>query len=101
MSCVVMTDHAQNRTRERVGLPKRVAEKNAERAFLEGISHSEVSGSLKRYVDGLYLSGRKANNIRIYCGNVYLFTGNTLITVIPLPAKYRKTVESIRKSRKD
>ena len=28
MSCVYVTDHAKDRTRQRVGLPKRVIEKN-------------------------------------------------------------------------
>lgn len=99
MSCVYITDHAKDRTRQRVGLPKRVVEKNAERAFDEGIKHSEVSGSLKRFMDSLYLNGRLANNLRIYCGNVYLFKGRTLITVISLPEKYRKKVDDIWKKR--
>lgn len=100
MSCVYVTDHAKDRTRQRVGLPKRVIEKNAERAFEEGIKHSETSGSLKRFVDGLYLSKGKANNIRIYCGNVYLFVDHDLVTVISLPARYRKTVDDIWKKRR-
>ena len=99
MSCVVITNHAEDRTRQRAGLPKRTVEKNAERAFIDGLEHWELKGSLKRFVDGLYLHYKKANNIRIYCGNVYIFTGNTLITVIQLPGRYRKTAESIKKSR--
>lgn len=100
MSCVYVTDHAKDRTRQRVGLPKRVIEKNAERAFEEGIKHSETSGSLKRFIDGLYLSKGKANNIRIYCGNVYLFVDRDLVTVISLPARYRKTVDDIWRKRR-
>lgn len=100
MSCIIITDHAKNRTKERIGLPKRVIEKNAERAFAEGIRHNETSGGLKRFLDGLYLNGKKANNLRIYCGNVYLFCGNVLITVIRLPPVYRKTVDSIWKKRR-
>ena len=99
MSCVYVTEHAADRTRQRVGLPKRAGEKNAERAFLEGIKHSETSGSLKRFIDGLYLSKGKANNIRIYCGNVYLFVGKDLVTVISLPARYRKTADDIWRKR--
>ena len=100
MSCVVVTNHAKDRTRERVGLPKRVVEKNAVKAFDEGLKHGDLSGSLKRFVDGLYLQYGRANNIRIYCGNVYLFCGNVLVTVMPLPGKYRKTaVELMKKAR--
>ena len=98
--CVIVTDHAQERTRQRVGLPKKVSKKNAERAFEDGVTHSDVSGSLKRFVDALYFQNHTANNIRIYCGNVYLFAGNVLITVISLPARYRKTAEAIQKNKK-
>ena len=38
-----------------------------------------------------------ANNVRIYCDNVYIFHNETLITVFPLPQKYRKTAEQIRR----
>ena len=99
MSCVIVTNHAKERTRQRVGLPKRVIEKNALKAFDEGIRHNELSGSIKRFVDGLYLQYQTANNIRIYCGNVYLFTGNVLITVLQLPPKYRKSADKIEKKR--
>ena len=97
--CVIVTNHAKERTHERVGIPKRIINKNSEKAFAEGIAHCELSGSLKRFVDGLYLKNRSANNIRIYCGNVYLFAGNILITVIALPEKYRKTADRIWKNR--
>lgn len=99
MSCVIVTNHAEDRTRERAGLPKRTVEKNAERAFIDGLEHWELKGSLKRFVDGLYLQHKSANNIRIYCGNVYMFKGNVLVTVISLPARYRKTAEAIKKNR--
>ena len=99
MSCVIVTEHAEDRTRERAGLPKRMVEKNAERAFIDGLEHWELKGSLKRFVDSLYLQHKNANNIRIYCGNVYLFKGNVLVTVISLPSRYRKTAESIKKNR--
>lgn len=99
MSCVAVTNHARERTRQRVGLPKKVVHKNAERAFEEGISHRDLRGSIKRFVDGLYLQHRAANNIKIYCGNVYLFRNNLLITVLPLPPKYRKTADLIEKKK--
>ena len=99
MSEAVVTAHAQKRTKERVGLPKRAVEKNAERALREGITHAETSGSLRRYMDSLFLTKRTANQLRIYCGNVYLFCNDVLITVVPLPQKYRATAEGIKKRR--
>lgn len=99
MSCVVVTNHAKDRTRQRVRLNKKATERNSERAFLDGLKHSELNGGLKKFVDSLYFKYRTANNIRIYCGNVYLFCGNVLVTVIELPQKFRKRAEDLRRKR--
>lgn len=49
-----LTDHAVQRTKERIGLPKRSAEKNAQKALENGIRHCETKGSLNRYITALY-----------------------------------------------
>jgi hypothetical protein len=49
-----VTRHAEKRTRSHLGLPKRAAGKNAERALRDGIRHKDVNGSLRRFVDALY-----------------------------------------------
>ena len=71
-----LTDHAVQRTKERVGLPKRSAEKNAQKALENGIRHCETKGSLNRYITALYWKQKTANNIRIYCNNVYIFNNS-------------------------
>lgn len=96
-----VTDHAVKRTKERVGISKRIAEKNAEKALEFGIRHSETTGSLNKYISALYFKQHTANNMRVYCGNVYVFCGNVLVTIIPLPAKYRKIAEKIKRKRED
>ena len=90
-----ITDHAARRTKERLGLSKKVSGKNAEKALRYGIRHSDTSGSLNRYISALYWKHKTANNVRIYCNNVYIFHGETLITIFPLPQKYRKTAARI------
>lgn len=35
--------------------------------------------------------------IRIYCNNVYIFNNDVLITVFPLPQKYRSTAQKIKR----
>lgn len=92
-----VTNHAAKRTKERLGIPKRISEKNADQALKLGIKHSDTSGSLHRYITSLYWKQQTANNIRIYCENVYIFHNDTLITVFPLPQKYRSTVEQTRR----
>lgn len=95
-----VTDHAARRTKERLGISKRISEKNADKALQMGIRHSDTSGSLHRYITALYWKHQTANNVRIYCENVYIFHNDTLITVFPLPQKYRKTADKLRREKK-
>ena len=92
-----VTNHAARRTKERLGLSKKLSHKNAENALRYGIRHSDTSGSLNRYRTALYWKHETANNIRIYCNNVYIFHSETLITIFPLPQKYRKAADQIRR----
>ena len=92
-----ITRHATQRMRQRLGISKRTTEKNAEKALAHGIKHSDTRGSLHRYISSLYWKEQTANNARIYNNSVYIFHNNTLITVFPLPQKYRKTAEHIRR----
>ena len=92
-----VTNHAARRTKERLGLPKKLSHKNAENALRYGIRHSDTSGSLNRYISALYWKHETANNVRIYCNNVYILHGETLITIFPLPQKYRKTAARINR----
>jgi len=57
-----VTRHAEKRTRSHLGLPKRAAGKNAERALRDGIRHKDVNGSLRRFVDALYFRNMAGNN---------------------------------------
>lgn len=65
MPDVVMTNHSVKRTKERIGLSKKIADKNAQRALEYGVTHSEAKGGLCRYLDKLYLSNGNANNVAI------------------------------------
>ncbi len=95
-----VTKHATQRIKERAGLPKGVAVKNAERALRDGLRPEKTGGSLFRYLEKLYWKHQTADNIRVYCNNVYIFHGNLLITIFPLPPKYRKTADRLRKELK-
>lgn len=80
-----VTKHATKRLRQRLGINKKSADKNAERALKYGITHSEAKGRLCKYMDGIFLTNCRPNNMRVYNHSIYLFRGNTLITVIALP----------------
>ena len=100
MSNLYITDHSERRFKERSGLPKRLVTKNAALALERGITHADTAGSLRRYFDKLFLTNRNANNIRVYCGMVYIFSYDILITVFQLPTAYRKTAAKIQEKKR-
>ena len=92
-----VTRHAADRTHERLGVPKKSADKIAAKAFECGIRREEIRGSLRRYLDHLYSQHYTANNIRVFTYYIYIFCEDTLVTVEPLPQKYRNTVDKMRR----
>lgn len=94
---VKITKHGVKRTKERVGLSKKIADKNAQKALDLGVKHSETKGSLKKFMDALYLKYKNSNNTRIYNRKVYLFHGRVLITIINLPNKFSAAADKIQK----
>lgn len=85
----LLTHHGEERMRKRLGLPRKAVARTAEKALREGYTHSQFSGSFKRYLDGVYLKERTANNLRVYGGHLYLFAGETLVTCWQVPNKFR------------
>lgn len=96
-----VTAHASKRLRERVGVRKRSIQNISDRALSKGLSHKDLSGKLRRYVDGLFLRSRTANNIKVYSEKIYIFRDNTLITVISLPSEFKKLANKLYQSKKE
>lgn len=101
MEKVVMTRHSIQRTKERTGLSKKIAERNAEKALEYGLTHSECKAALKRYMDKRYLTGGNANNMRIYHHYVYMFQDNKLLTVLPLPRRFCALADQLQRQKAD
>ena len=87
-----LTDHAAKRAKERLGVPKRAALKNADRALEHGLRLDNATGDLKRYMSGLNRH-RGGGDARIYGEHVYIFVGQQLITVYRLPREYQRAAE--------
>lgn len=86
---VVVSDHADARVKERLGLPKSARLSAAQRAFDKGKHHADAKGKFKRYLDGCWLRYRSANNVRIYAEHIWFFSDNVLITVYDIPNNMR------------
>ena len=82
---VTVSEHAKKRLRERCGLKKRSVQRMAEKAFTNGIRHSDTRGRLNKWVTSLYFYNKTADNIRLYGDKAYIFADSTLVTVIQIP----------------
>lgn len=85
-----ITNHADDRLKERCGLNKKSKERMVQRVLDKGIKHSETKGRLNKWIISLYFYNKMANNIRIWGNQVYIFTGEKLITVINIPNNLKK-----------
>lgn len=79
-----VTTHGKNRMRERCGIPKRAAERNAQLAFDRGLTYDRTHGKLREYIDRRS-DTTNITDIRVWDGNIYVFYGETLLTVYPIP----------------
>ena len=86
---IVITEHAYDRMKERLGWNRKAGQRMANKAYTEGKTHGETRVSLHRYLDSVYLSYGNANQMRIYGEALFIFSGSRLITVYALPTKYR------------
>ena len=94
-----VTKHGEKRMKTRCGIPKRAAKRNAQIAFDKGLSYENATGKLKKYIDSKNES-TEITDVRIWNGSVYVFFGEALLTVYPLPKKYTKREIQLRMKRK-
>lgn len=89
---MILTNHAEDRAKERCGIGKKSTERMAKIAYEKGIKHNECGGRLRKYITSLYFYNQSANQIRIYGDKVYIFHDEVLITIINLPNNLKKIV---------
>ena len=85
---MIMTDHGRIRVRKICGLNKKTADKAAQKALEHGLTHAETTGRLNKYYTYLYYQNKTANNIKIHADYVWIFAGDVLITVFPVPPEH-------------
>lgn len=95
-----VTKHANDRLKERNGLNKKSRDRIAEKALTEGITHGQTKGNLQKWVTSIYFRNTAANNIRLYGDKAYIFTDDTLITVLQIPANLVREMPKMIKKKK-
>lgn len=95
-----VTKHGEKRMKSRCGIPKRAARRNAQTAYDKGLNYENATGKLKKYIDSKNES-TEITDVRIWNGNVYVFFGEALLTVYPVPRKYSKRELQMRIKKRD
>ena len=88
MPDIVISEHAHERMKERLGLPKSARQAAAVRAFLLGRQRDEIDPRLRKYLDGKR-EYEGSHGFRVYGNHVFVFTGYRLITVYEIPKHLR------------
>lgn len=96
---VKISKHAKKRMKKRCGFNKGTCKRMAEKAYVNGIKHNQTKGNLNKWITSLFFKNCKANNIRIYGDNAYIFCGETLVTVIPVPVNIKKNMNTMVKKK--
>lgn len=93
---VRLTDHGVDRSKDRLGIPRKAAKAFSKRVWGEGVRSIEATGSLKRYMDDVENRHDAAvTSIRIYGRHVYVFKNKALVTVLHLPKELYGAVDKL------
>jgi len=87
---MIITNHARKRIKERAGVGKKACYRLVNNAIKRGINRTQLTGSIRRYLDKLYYSHEECTDIIVYAGKVFVFVKSVLVTVMHLPSKYIK-----------
>lgn len=86
---IATTKHADRRSKERLGLGKRCAQKNAKKAYENGLSAEETTGKIQKFLSGVIEQSPAGRCAKLYHRYIYIFAEETtLVTVMPLPRKF-------------
>ncbi len=104
----VLTDHAYDRIKERMGLNKKAADRMSVTAYYKGARHKDLTGKLKEYVlNSMEDHKTKGDDPHVYGEYIYCFvhggvpgTGQhvvTLVTVMTVPNDLKDQAIKIQK----
>lgn len=83
---MIITNHAGQRVRQRVGLSKRALKRMISKIIAEGQTIEDMAPALRLYVQSK-INEEDAELIRVWGNHIYLFKGEHLITVFTIPGR--------------
>ena len=82
---MTITEHAYERAKERCGWNHKALNRMLEKVIAHGKRHSDYAGNMRRWIDKVYLTHKSASKLLIYGNYVFIFIGDSLITVYNIP----------------
>jgi hypothetical protein len=90
MARVIVSDHADQRIRKRMGVKRKAVQKIAEKAYKNGLNFSDTNGRLKDYLAYLYATRSKSEIYKVWNQMIFIYDHGVLITVKPVPKAHHK-----------
>lgn len=97
----IVTTHAEKRAKQRLGLPRKAVKRLATEALESGVPREKFGGSIRRYLDKVYLSKEKEPDIYIKAQNLFIFQNDIFITAWALPRRYQRAATKKQKGLSD
>lgn len=87
--------------KERNGTGKHSCDRVVQKAYTEGIKHSETRGNLNKWITSIWDKNKMADNIRLYGDKAYIFCDRTLVTVLRIPSNLMKEKQAALRKREE
>ena len=85
--CLVISKHAYLRMKERNGWSKKTSTRMIRKVYQEGLRPEQIKGYLKGWVNNKADSSQEGNEFILFGEKLYVFNGNTMLTVLPIPSR--------------
>jgi hypothetical protein len=85
---MIITKHAEQRTKQRVGLSRRALKRMIQKIVNEGLTIEQMSPELRFYVQSK-IHPEDAAYIRVWGNNLYIIKGDHLVTVFIIPGRVK------------
>lgn len=94
---IIITNHANERIKERVGLKSQHAkEAYVMKAYYEGLREKDCSGASLKLIQRRKRDEFTDRDLVLYRDQIFVFDGHSLVTVLPVDYDYLKIMNKVR-----
>lgn len=86
-NAIVISEHAYMRLKERNGWSRKAAARMIDKVYQKGLRPEQVKGYLKCWINNKAYYGTEGSEFVLFGEKLYIFNGNTMVTVIPIPSR--------------